>query len=122
MEKIRLKNGQEFDLIPMGIVNNIVTKRRRFTFTSSLSYEEIEAQFSQDNISKIEYLNESGATLATYLDCVSLKSLARDINTETFTVELSFDDIERKISAIASNIVYTELALTEIYEMILGGM
>lgn len=121
VEKIRLNNGQEFELIPMGIVDNIVTKRRKFTFKSDLDYGDVEAQFADDNVAKIEHLNSEGEIMRTYLDCVSLKSLSRDIDAGTYTVELSVDEVERKISDLENNIVYTELALTEIYEMMLGG-
>ena len=83
MEKIRLKDGTEFDLIPMGIDNK--EKLRIIKFTSELTHAEILAKFSDVNIEKIEYILADNSIGATYEDCVTLKSL-------TFIPNVRVDD------------------------------
>lgn len=112
-EKIKLKNGQEFELIPMGISTNEFTKVRKFKFKSSLAYAEILAMFSDfSNIEKIDYVLADGTVEKTYLDCVSLKSFGFspnykiDENTtaDIFVVEIGIDIVERTIQEINSQI------------------
>lgn len=128
-EKIRLKNGQEFEIIPMGI--EVQGNRRIFKFVSELSYPEVLEVFAnEDNISKIEYILADGTTGRTYLDCVSLKALGfnpkyqvfEDATADVFIVEISIDAVERVLKALQNNMTYTELALVEIYESMLGGI
>lgn len=128
MEKIRLKNGQEFNLVPMGISEQ--NKTRSFKITTTLTYEEIKAVFSDpENISNIDYILSDDIPYRTYADCVSFKGMAFetgvlvDGNTEAdvYTVILSIDPVELAMKKMQENILYTELALTEIYEMVLGG-
>lgn len=83
MEKIRLKDGTEFDLIPMGIDNK--EKFRIIKFTSELTHAEILAKFSDANIEEINYILADNSIGATYEDCVTLKSL-------TFIPDVQVDD------------------------------
>lgn len=118
-EKIRLKNGQEFELTPMGIRQT--EKSREITFSSTLSTSQIEALLTDDNISRIEYLSEAGEVLNTYLDCVAVKAIQKNIENGTYTVDLSIDAVERMLKKLQDNITYTELALVELYEAMNGG-
>jgi hypothetical protein len=117
MEKIKV-NGQEFDLVPMGISSS--DKRRSFTLSTTVSPSEIEAAFT--DVGSIQYLSEDGKVLRTYLDCVSLKGYTHDIGGETYTVELSTDAVEKRLQEITSGLTYSELALVEVYELLLGVM
>lgn len=92
MEKIRL-NEQIFNLAPMGI--KTTEKKRSFTFTSELSFSEIETAFT--NVSNIQYLSDIDEILAIYSDGVSVKSISKDVENRTYTVEISVDAVERKI-------------------------
>lgn len=78
MEKIKLINGKIFDLIPMGINTNILTKERTFSFISNLDTEEVEKEFGESNVSKIYYLSSSGDVLKQYNDCVSMKKISKE--------------------------------------------
>lgn len=80
MEKIRLKDEQIFEIIPMGIETSAYEKVRKFSFASDLNYAEIETTFSTDNICKIEYYSEANELLKTYTDCTSLKSLSKEFS------------------------------------------
>lgn len=112
MEKIRLKNGQVFDIIPMSINTNNNTKSRLFKIISALSSNEIKEIFTKDNIAIIEYILEDGTINKTYYDCVSLKGTSveydaqvdENITADVYTVELSIDAIERMILSLKSEI------------------
>jgi len=82
MEKIRLNNGQIFELIPIGIETDVLKKRRKFSFVSELGYAEIEATFSVDNITSIDYLSADNEVLKIYTDCNGLKMIAKEFNKE----------------------------------------
>lgn len=119
MEKIKLKNGQEFTLIPMGITT--AEKIRIFRVTSTLSYEEIKTAVSNtDNISSIDYTLADGNTYRTYADCVSFKGLAFDkgvkiddstisdvyaISLSTDAVEKSMIDLNNQIDDLSNTVV-----------------
>ncbi len=113
-EKIKLKNGQEFETIPGGIETQ--GNRRIFKFTSTLTHDEILSIFTnEDNISLISYVLADGTIDKTYLDCVELKGLGFnpgyqvDGNTtaDVYTAELSIDPVERLLKNI-------QKALTEL--------
>lgn len=99
-EKIKLKNGQEFEIIPMGI--EVQGNRRVFKFVSDMSYTEVLEVFSdEDNLSKIDYILADGYVDKTYLDCISLKSLSfnpgyqvGDGTADVYIAEISADAAE----------------------------
>lgn len=101
-EKIKLKNGQEFEIIPMGI--EVQGNRRVFKFVSELSYPKVLEMFSdEDNISKIDYILADGSVDKTYLDCISLKSLSfnpyyqvGDKTIDVYIAEISTDTAEAR--------------------------
>lgn len=95
MEKIRLKSGQEFDLVPVGIRED--AKRRSFIIYADGN---IENAFSESNIDRIEYISESGEVLKTYLDCVKTVAIGKDIENGTYTVEVSIDAVERRLKEV----------------------
>jgi len=105
VEKIILNNGQKFDVPQLGIVSNDLTKRRKITVKSDLSYNEVLALLSdQDNISEIKYALENGTTIATYTDCVSLKSLSYDLENGTYTAEFGTDVTERIVQELQAKV------------------
>lgn len=73
MEKIRLKDGTEFELIPMGIDNK--DRLRIIKFISELPHAEILAKFSETNIEKVEHILADETIGTTYEDCTAFKSL-----------------------------------------------
>lgn len=111
MEKIRLKDGTEFDLIPMGIDNR--EKFRIIKFTSELTHAEILAKFSDINIEEINYILADNSIGATYEDCVTLKSLTFipnvqvDDNTvsDVYVAALSTDAVERALQTLNEELV-----------------
>lgn len=113
-EKIRLKNGQEFEIIPMGI--ELRGNQRIFKFKSTLTYAEVLGLLSnEDNVSSISYVLADGTIDKTYLDCVVLKGLGFnpgyqvDENTtaDVYTAEISVDAVERALKNIQKTL--TEL-------------
>lgn len=110
-EKIRLKDGTELDLIPMGIDNR--GSLRIIKFVSELPHNEILAKFSDDNTEKIDYILADDSIGATYEDCVALKSLTFisnvqvDDNTvsDIYVVVLSTDAVERGIQTLKEQVV-----------------
>ena len=111
MEKIRLKNGTEFNLIPMGIdtKNNL----RVFSITSSLTQEEILGSYTVESISQIKHILADDTIGATYEDCVVLKSITFvpdavvDDNTvaDIYMVILSTDAVERGLQTLREQMV-----------------
>lgn len=106
MEKIILKNGQEFELVPNGINTNEYARKRTFIFKPTLAQTETLEMFSDfANTEKIDYILGDGTVGKTYLDCVSLKKLGfipnykLDENTtaDVYSVELSIDPVERQL-------------------------
>ena len=111
MEKIRLKDGTEFDLIPMGIDNK--EKFRIIKFTSELTHAEILAKFSDINIEEINYILADNSIGDTYEDCVTLKSLTfipnvqvdDDTVSDVYVVVLSTDAVERGMQTLNSQLL-----------------
>jgi hypothetical protein len=129
MEKIILKNGQEFESIPNGIETNEFTKRRIFKFISDLPYDEVKTSFkNSSNIDEIDYILSDGSR-RTYIDCAKLKELSQQygvsVDEETqrdiYIAVISTDILERDLQKVKENIIYTEIALTEVYESMIGG-
>jgi len=116
-EKIRLKDGTEFDLIPMGI--NEKGNRRSFTIYTDIDPESV---FTESNVDRIEYISASGEVLKVYLDGVKTVGIAKDIENGAYTVEISVDALEKRLKQIIDSQTYAELALVEVYEMLLGVM
>lgn len=96
MEKIKLKNEEVFEIVPMGIETDLYNKTRTFSFISELGYAEIETAFTTQSLSKIEYLSSTDELLKTYMDCIILKSLTKefdkqvedDVIADVYSVEL----------------------------------
>jgi len=105
MEKLILKDGTIFDALPLGIVPNDVTKRRRLIFKSELDYNTVLSILSNtDNVSQITYTLENGAVIAVYNDCVALKTLSYDIDNKAYTAELSTDPTEKLIQDLQAKV------------------
>ena len=121
MEKIRLKDGTEFDLIPMPIEDK--GNLRIVKFISELPHDEILAKFNDVNIEKIDYILADNSIGDTYEDCVTLKSLTFipnvqvDDNTvsDVYVAVLSTDAVERGMQSInkeLTNIVDTIIMMS----------
>lgn len=101
VEKLRLKDGTEFELIPMPIEDK--GKLRIIKFISELPHAEILAKFSKANIEKMEYILADETIGTTYEDCTAFKSLTFvpnvqiDDNTvsDIYVVAISTDAVER---------------------------
>ena len=103
MEKLKIGNT-EFNLIPMGISEK--EKSRSFTIEAN-SYAEVDQAFS--DVSKITVILEDNSE-AVYLDCVKVISII-DHKDGTYTVEVSTDAVERKITNLQE---YTDMAICEL--------
>lgn len=110
-EKIRLKDGTEFIITPMGITDK--NKLRYFKVVSDLPHDDVLVKFSDDiNIAKIEHVLADGTIGVTYQDCVAFKSLAFvpgaqiDDNTvsDIYVVVLSTDALERGLKLLNNEI------------------
>ena len=109
MEKIILKNGQEFYVPQLGVVSNDITRRRKITFMSELCYNDVLALLSDKaNTDQIEYALENGAVITTYTDCVALKSLSVDLDAGTYTAEFSTDATERIVHELQAKVAQLE--------------
>lgn len=94
VEKIKLQDGQGFEIIPMGI--KTTSKTIEFTFISCLSYEKIEEAFNPKNINEIEYFSAANELLKIYKSCTKLKILSKKFglkyedgkSADVFSVEL----------------------------------
>ena len=110
MEKIRLKDGTELNLIPMGITEK--PNLRIFKFVSELAHEEILGKFNGGNIEEINYTLADDTVGATYKDCIVLKSLTFvpnvqiDDNTvsDIYAVAISTDPIERGMQTLNTEV------------------
>lgn len=111
MEKLRLSNGQEFDVIPMGIKN--LGDIRTFEIVSNLDYRDILQQFTNtENINTIEYILADGTIDTTYMDCVGFKNIKYspkaseedNMIQHVYTVELSVNAVERLLKSLQSKI------------------
>jgi len=115
MEKIILKNGQEFYVPQLGVVSNDITKRRRITIKTDMDYNDVLAILSnKDNISEIKYSLENGTTIATYTDCVSLKSLSCDLENGTYTAEFGTDATERIVQELQAKVEQMQQTIDEL--------
>lgn len=113
MEKIKLKNGQEFELVPMGISINEFKKRSTFKILTNLPYEEIKAAFSDpENISEISHVLDDETINKVYTDCVSLTSLKFEPGDglDTYTIEFSTDMAERELKTLKELLEETNTA------------
>lgn len=126
-EKIRLKDGTELNLIPMGITEK--SNLRIFKFVSEMAHEEILEKFNESNIEKVDYILADDTIGATYEDCVAFKSLTFvpnvqiDDNTvsDIYVVAVSTDVTERGINNLKNELKVTTDALEVIIGMMLGG-
>lgn len=108
MEKLKLSNNQEFDLIPMGVITDASKKVRYFKFTSELTHEELLAIFSDStNLSSLDYIQEDGA-IKTYQDCVKMLMLSYapefkvddNATTDVYIVTVSTDAIGMALKSV----------------------
>lgn len=112
MDKVRLKNGTEFDLIPMGI--DTKGNLRILKIITDMPHDDIVTEFTNpDNIAKIDHFLGDGTIGATYEYCVSFKSLTFipsvqiDDNTvsDIWVALLSTDAVERKLETLNAEMV-----------------
>ena len=103
MEKLKI-GSKEFNIIPMGIDER--DKLRIFTIEAD-SYTEVDQAFS--DVSKVTVILEDDSEVV-YLDCVKVTSI-KDNKDGTYTVEVSTDAVERKITNLQE---YTDMAICEL--------
>jgi hypothetical protein len=128
-EKIKVANGQEFDLVPMGI-SNPSDKRRQFKFTSDMPYDDIKIMFlNPDNLASIDHILQSGEVTTTYTDCVSLKQLSTEFDVligeetiDVYTALISIDAVEKQVASLQQELsvsqVLSDNAVAELTIMI----
>ncbi len=95
MERIKIGN-KEYELAVNGIAES--EKNRVFTIESDAPYAEIEEAFA--DTSNIQVLSETGEILTAYLDGVGLKSIKRDYEADTYTIDISTDAMVAELKAI----------------------
>lgn len=129
-EKIRLKDGTEFELIPMGIENK--DKLRLFKIVSDLPAESIAVSFKQPNIERIEYILADDSIGAVYEDCVAFKFITfvpsvqiyDNAVDDIYIVAVSTDPVERELldanGKMQATIGAVDMLLTEFLPMILN--
>ena len=99
MEKIKIGTNI-FDIPPMGIIEN--TKRRSFVILSDLPYADIETAFI--DVSNIQYFSEAGEQLATYMDGISVKTITKDLEAGTYTIETGIDAVEAELKQLREQV------------------
>lgn len=103
MEKLKLSNGTEFELVSMGISNTQDT--RTFTFKSELTMNEVNQIFSNtDNLETVEYISAYETTLAVYNDLVIMKTLVYNAVDEIYSVVISVNEVERTMKLLKNEI------------------
>ena len=114
MEKLKIGNA-EFNLIPMGMDEK--NKLRVFTVEAD-SYSEVDQAFL--DVSKVTVILADNSEVI-YLDCVKTTSI-KDNKDGTYTVEVSTDILAKEIQDIKKNIILAEVALVELFELMIGGV
>jgi len=109
MEKI-LIGTQELNVIPMGINLNAQNKTTRFDIITELSYIDLEnLLLTEENLKVIKHLSGSSEVLATYTDCIALKSITKErgkyitddsVAHDVFTIVLNTDATVTKVRAL----------------------
>lgn len=127
MEKI-LFGTHELNLIPMGINLNVHNKTTRFDVIAELSYEDLEnLLLTEENIKVIKHLSDSGEVLATYTDCVELKSITKErgkyitedlVAHDVFTIVLSTDATVTKIRALEEENTLLKQEVSDLKELV----
>lgn len=122
MEKIRLTDNSEYDLITNGIFQTDDTLTATF-YKEENDLTSLYEIFSNANLTKqIVLLSASGEPLAVYGNYINLASLAVNQNEET-TVTVSLkkaDEISLRLASIEEQMTDAQEALCDIYEMIIG--
>lgn len=110
MEKIKIGNT-EFDLVPMGIGEDIVKKTRYFKFISNLDYAQVINLVSL-NTDNIQHLDSEGNIINTYADIVAFKGLAFEkdvviedgVTSDVYTVTYGTDPIQKEINRLNNEV------------------
>jgi len=95
MEKIKIGKN-EFDLVVNGVTER--EKTRSFAISSNATYADIETAFA--DVSSIQYLSDAGEILASYQDGVSVKTIKRDYESGTYTIDISTDAVVAEIKSL----------------------
>lgn len=129
MSKIKLKSGQEFDLISLGYMRDETRKTMQFRFSSDLGIGEVQNIFKDtEAISAIDYILDSGTIKETFTDCVAYQSITQDAAGK-YIVTLSTDVTSAKFEKITSELDIVkeeskqriELLEAAVNDLILGG-
>ncbi len=104
MNKIRLNNIHEFELVSLGYMRDDAKKTVSFRFSSGLSIGEVQAVFKDiDAISSIEYILSNGAVKEVIADCVAYQSITQD-SEGYYIVILSTDKMSADLAATQSEL------------------
>lgn len=111
MEKLKLSNGTEFNLIPMGIAET--EKTRGFKLTAEQDINTVlDLVSNPDNFASVQISGASGDTLKIYQDITSFAglSLDKDVQVEdnttadVYTIKYRTDAAETKIKALEQEV------------------
>jgi uncharacterized small protein (DUF1192 family) len=104
MEKLKFGEN-EFEFVPMGIVEKPYDKVREYSFKSDKNSTELETLLSQpESFAAVQYLAEDGYVLKSYLDCVRLKYVGHNVDTGIYTAVFSTDAVEKKMAEMQAEI------------------
>jgi hypothetical protein len=105
MEKLKI-GSNTFDLVPMGISEDIHGKTRSFVVVKSLDFEPMRMAVLT-GINQIDHVGNDGAVVNSYMDCIALKSIT--VNEEgTYTIVVSTDASLTEIKALQAKIKETQ--------------
>jgi len=99
-EKIKLSSGNEFNLLPMGILEK--DSIRYFTVQSTIMSEQLKNEFS--NVDDIQYILEDGSTYKTYTDCIELWLITENLIDGTYTIGIYYNQLEKDNKALQSQV------------------
>jgi hypothetical protein len=118
MNKIILKNGQEFDLVGTGYMKDDMRKIVQFRFESILDIGTVQIAFKDLNaISSIEYWVAGSTLKETITDCVAYQSITQDSEGK-YIVTLSTDKISAEIKSTKEELAATQIELESAKEQI----
>jgi len=105
MEKLKI-GSIEFDLVPMGILEDTQGKTRSFIVTKSVDFEATRTAVLA-GLTRIDHIGNDGAIANSYMDCIALKSIL--YNEEgTYSITLSTDASLTEIKALQAKLKETQ--------------
>lgn len=118
MLKIRFKNGKEYNVLSNTAIYPSYNTNSRNKFEihmeeSSMSLEEFELLFNEDNTSEIHLINDESGSDVTYFDYIILSSVGKKLIT---TQNISTNELVKNLELVAEleQITYIEKQLKQL--------